>query len=300
VTDRVSWAVEGSDWPNREASRFVDAAQLRWHVQVMGTGPVLLLLHGTGAATHSWRDLMPMLAEHHTVVAPDLPGHGFTTGRAAGGLTMVGMARAVAGLVAAMALPPAVVVGHSAGAAIGMRAVLDRLIAPQAIIGLSPALMPFPGLAARLFPALAKLLFVNPFPPVLLARMARGQGEVARFLPRATGSRIDARGIELYARLFATPAGIAGPLTMMAEWDLEGFSAMLPRLAEPTLLLHGERDSAVPAKSAREAAARIPGARIDVVPGGHLMHEEHPRDVADRILSFARETLACSTLTPMA
>ena len=40
------WDVEGRDWPNRAASRFVDAGQLRWHVQVMGEGPVLLLLHG--------------------------------------------------------------------------------------------------------------------------------------------------------------------------------------------------------------------------------------------------------------
>ena len=58
-----NWERDGRDWPNREASRFVHAAGLRWHVQVMGSGPVVLLLHGTGAATHSWRDLMPKLAE---------------------------------------------------------------------------------------------------------------------------------------------------------------------------------------------------------------------------------------------
>jgi magnesium chelatase accessory protein len=57
----LDWAKDGADWPNREASRFVDAAGMRWHVQVMGQGPVLLLLHGTGASTHSWRDVMPLL-----------------------------------------------------------------------------------------------------------------------------------------------------------------------------------------------------------------------------------------------
>ncbi len=53
--ERPDWAVEGRDWPHREASRFVEAAGLRWHVQEFGSpdAPTLLLLHGTGAATHS-------------------------------------------------------------------------------------------------------------------------------------------------------------------------------------------------------------------------------------------------------
>ena len=52
----------GARWPRlaeSESSRFVEAADLRWHVQQMGAGPVLLLLHGTGASTHSWRALAP-------------------------------------------------------------------------------------------------------------------------------------------------------------------------------------------------------------------------------------------------
>jgi len=73
-----SWELDGQDWPNRDCSRFMTAAGLRWHVQCAGTGPVCLLLHGTGASTHSFRDLLPQLAQTFTVVAPDLPGHGFT------------------------------------------------------------------------------------------------------------------------------------------------------------------------------------------------------------------------------
>ena len=88
MSTRPTWAVEGRDWPNRDASRFVDVGRVKWHVQVMGSGPALLLLHGTGAATHSWRDLLPLLARDFTVIASDLPGHGFTEGRPAGGLAM--------------------------------------------------------------------------------------------------------------------------------------------------------------------------------------------------------------------
>ena len=88
------------DWPNQASSRFVRAGGFGWHVQVMGPadGPVLLMLHGTAAATHSWRDLAPLLARRFTVVAPDLPGHGFTETPAARRLSPEGMAGAVRSL----------------------------------------------------------------------------------------------------------------------------------------------------------------------------------------------------------
>ncbi len=287
---RPRWELEGRDWPNRDASRFVDAGGLRWHVQVMGSGPVALLLHGTGAATHSWRVLAPLLANDFTVVAPDLPGHGFTGGRLPGGLTMPAMARAVAALLTELQLDPRLVVGHSAGAAIGIRMALDKLVQPDSIVGLNAALQPFPGLGAKVFPTLAKLLFANPFAPHIFTRIARQPGETGRFLARSTGSQIDARGVELYARLFATSDHCAGALAMMADWDLAVFAGDLPALAVPLLLLHGTADSAVPPASAERAAAIVAHGAFARVAGGHLAHEEHPADIAARIAAFARDT----------
>lgn len=285
---KPDWNVEGRDWPNRATSRFVDTGRMRWHVQIAGTGPVLLLLHGTGAATHSWRDLLPLLAEYFTVVAPDLAGHGFTTGRPAGGLSMDGIARGVGELMAKLDLAPELVVGHSAGAAIALRMVLDGVIAPKGVVGLNPALLPFPGLAAKLFPALARMLFVNPFAPHIFAAMARGPGEAKGFLERSTGSRIDAAGVDFYRRLFATSDHCAGALTMMAAWDLESLARDLPRLAVPVLFVTGDGDAAIPAASVNEAAALIPGARVEVLPDlGHLAHEEQPKLIAELIGDFA-------------
>ena len=288
------WPVEGRDWPNRAASRFVETPRLRWHVQVMGPpagqAPVVLLIHGTGAATHSWRDLAPRLAERFTLVAPDLPGHGFTTGRPAAGMTMPAMARAVAALLVALELEPAMIVGHSAGAAIGIRMALDHLAGPCALVGLDAALLPFPGLGAKLFPTLARMLFVNPVAPHLFARIARTPGETARFLARSTGSRIDPGGIDFYQRLFATPTHCAGAIAMMADWDLAALKRDLPRLAAPLLLIHGGADSAIPPINAREAAALVPHASVEVVPGlGHLAHEERPDEIARLITAFAGE-----------
>ena len=280
------WEVEGRDWPNRDASRFVTVGTLDWHVQEIGDGPIILMLHGTGAATHSWRDLVPLLAGNHRVVAIDLPGHGFTKGRPPGGLTLPAMARAVAALLTRLELEPRCLVGHSAGAAIAVRMALDELVAPAGIVGLGAALMPFPGLGAAIFPGLAKLLFANPFAPHLFSGMARG-GDTAAFLRRSTGSTSDARGVELYARLIGNAGHTGGALAMMAAWDLAPLARDLPKLATPLLLLHGERDSAIAPASAREASALTPGATFETLPAlGHLAHEENPELIAARISVF--------------
>ena len=119
ASSRLDWERDSADWPHRECSRFVHAAAMRWHVQIMGEGPVLLLIHGTGAATHSWRHLAPLLAAHFKVVAIDLPGHGFSdpapSSRVA---SLPGMARALGELLQTLDLDCAIVVGHSAGGAI--------------------------------------------------------------------------------------------------------------------------------------------------------------------------------------
>ncbi|XBO38521.1 alpha/beta fold hydrolase BchO [Alsobacter sp. KACC 23698] len=284
--DRPDWERDGRDWPNREASRFVRAGGLRWHVQVMGEGPPLLLLHGTGAATHSWRSLAPLLAERFTVVAPDLPGHGFTSPFPRGRPSLTGMARAVADLLAELELAPQVAVGHSAGAAIEIRMTLDGAIAPALLVGLNGALLPFGGIAGQLFPPMAKVLFLNPLAPRLFS-WAADRGQVERLL-RNTGSKIDERGLELYGRLFRTPGHVAGALGMMANWDLESFERDLGRLATPTLLLVGGNDQAVLPDVSFQVRDRLADSTVKVLRGlGHLAHEEDPAQVAALILERA-------------
>ncbi len=279
-----------ADWPNRANSRSVRVGGIDWHVQEAGSGPVLLLLHGTGAATHSWREMLQPLAQHFRVIAPDLPGHGFTRGRLPNGLTIPGVARAVTGLLGELDAEPALIVGHSAGAAIAIRMVLDGLARPAGIVGIAPALLPFPGIAQHLFPTMAKLLFVNPFAPHIFASVARGSGAVERFLMRSTGSTIDAVGIAAYTQLFTTSAHCAGAVGMMADWDLVPLKRDLPKLAVPTLVLHGEKDVAIPVSGALDSVALIPDCALEVFPDlGHLAHEEAPSLMVDRIISFAAD-----------
>ncbi|MDT7934225.1 MAG: alpha/beta fold hydrolase [Sphingomonadaceae bacterium] len=283
-TRRPEWDEEGRDWPNREHSRFVRAGWLDWHVQRVGAGPELLLIHGTGSATHSWRGMIGPLSRRFAVTAMDLPGHGFTRGRPRGGMSVHAVARAVHELTEALEAPPALIVAHSAGAAVACQMALEgRSTAP--ILAFGAALTPFPGPAARIFPAIARLLFVNPFVPSLFARYARQPGEVERFLARSTGSTIDAWGAELYARLFATAEHCAGAIELMADWDLDQLALRLPRITVPLKLLHGDRDATVPL-----SAARTVPAELEVLAGlGHLAHEEAPAPAAHAVERFAVE-----------
>lgn len=288
MSGELRWDVEGRNWPQREASEFVRTPSVTWRVVRQGQGPVLVLLHGTGSSAHSWAGIMPELAQEFTIIAPDLPGHGFTRGRPRGGLSLPGMAAALRELLAEIDAAPALIAGHSAGVAIALQyARSTDLRVP--IIGFNPALTPFPGAARRLFPALAKLLFVNPFAPRIFARMARIPGETERFLIRATGSRIGAESERSYRTLLGNNRHCEGALGMMASWDLAALAAQMPLMENPVVLAHSRGDIAVPLPQVERACALLPHGSLDVRDGlGHLAHEEDPAAAARLIVAFAK------------
>ncbi len=283
MPERPQWEREGQDWPNREASRFHLEEGLRWHLQVMGQGPRLLLVHGTGAATHSWGGLVPLLAERFEVLAPDLPGHGFTASPSGTALSLPWMAQALGGLLRRLGKPPDLVVGHSAGAAILARMCLDRLIAPRALISLNGALLPLRGMPGHFFSPAAKLAAATPFLPRFFAWRAASPGAVER-LVKSTGSSLDARGIELYRRLVSCSGHVGAALNMMANWDLAPLQRDLSHLKTPLYLVVGDRDWTVPPTDAQRVRQLVPQAQVINLPRlGHLAHEERPREVADLI-----------------
>jgi magnesium chelatase accessory protein len=289
LADKPVWGRDGRDWPNRGCSRFVEAGGLVWHVQVAGDGPVVLLLHGTAAATHSWAGLLPLLASRCTVVAPDLPGHGFTATPASSELCLPGMANAVAWLVRQLRVQPEVAVGHSAGAAILARMCLDDLIRPRLLVSLSGALLPLRGLAGKWFSPAAKLMARNSFLPRFVAQGARRDPKGVRRLADGTGSRLDDDAVALYRRLIASPGHLAAALNMMANWDLEPLQRELPRLKTELLLIAFDRDRTVPPLEAERVRAVLPRARLQLIDGfGHLAHEEDPERIARLVFEAAR------------
>lgn len=281
MTTRLNWQKDGRDWPHREHSRFVEAGGLRWHVQVMGSGPLVLLIHGTGASTHSWRDVMTRLAGKFTVVVPDLPGHGFTaTPATAAGYSLPGVAKGITALLHELGLSPSLAAGHSAGAAVALRMALDGAIDPSAVISVNGALLPFPGLTNDIFGPAARFLASSSLAAQAVTFFAGSRPSVDRLL-RSTGSRLDATGSQLYARLVANSGHVHGALALMANWDLRPLLHDLPNLRPRLILVTGSNDGMVPSAEAYRIRALVPKAELISLRGlGHLAHEERPDEIA--------------------
>lgn len=277
-----------ADWPHRAASRVVASPPHRWHVQDMGAGPAILMLHGAGGAGHSWRGLMPLLAPQYRLIVPDLPGHGFTRLGTRGRAGLDAMAEDLATLCATLGVTLAAVIGHSAGAAIALRLAEILPDPPRAVVGINAALGSFEGLAGLLFPLMARALTITPFVPHMVARLTASPDRV-RALLASTGSAPDDAAVALYRALVARPEHVDGALAMMAQWRLEPLLARLPQIAVPTLLITADGDRTVPAATSARAAARLPQADHAALPGhGHLLHEEAPDIVAALILPFLK------------
>ncbi|NUB43513.1 alpha/beta fold hydrolase [Fertoebacter nigrum] len=274
------------DWPGRANMRRISARPHQWCVLEQGAGPVVLLLHGAGGASHSFRALLPLLAPHYRLIAPDLPGQGFTRAGARQRLGLDAMAEDLARLCAEQGWPVAAIIGHSAGAAVALRMAEIMAAPPRAVVGINAALGAFEGVAGFLFPLLAKVMALNPLVPRLFARLWGNEARVQSLLA-STGSTLDAAGVAHYLALVRDPDHVEGTLGMMAQWKLDGLMARLPQLALPVLLIAGARDRAVPPQVSRDAVARMPGARYAELPGlGHLMHEEAADQTAALILPF--------------
>ena len=133
------------------------------------------------------------------------------------------------------------------------------------------------------------MLSLNPLVPRLVARRATNWDAIRRLL-EGTGSYIEPRGIELYARLFQRHGHVAATLGMMARWDLDWLDRRLGQLAAPLVLVTAAGDRAIRPADAAAFARRVPSARVVSLPeGGHLVHEERPSVIADLILRLAAE-----------
>ena len=283
----------------------VDAGGVRWHLQrwpaddaaPRDAGP-WLLLHGTGASSHSWAGLAPLLAAQGEVLAVDLPGHARSGPLPAGQPALPGMAAATAALLQALQARPRAVLGHSAGAAVMVRMALDGHFdgagadpSPPLLVGLNAALQPFDGWAGVLLPPLARLLSLSPLVPSLVAWRAQNDRLVRRLID-ATGSRLDEAAVAGYAELVRNPRHVAGALAMTADWDLHALQRDLLSAPPDALALHllvGAADRTVPPQQAEHLAQRRAGVSVHRLHGlGHLAHEEAPHAVAQALQPLLR------------
>ncbi len=268
-----------------ETSRFVLSTPHKWHVQESGNGPLLLLLHGAGGGTQSWRHLIPVLNRRFRTIAVDLPGQGFTKLGAQQRCGLDEMSADIVALCAQEGWQPDALVGHSAGAAIALRMAEEMSPAPP-VIGINAALGNFKGPAALLFPVMAKVLAATPWVAHLFTASTARKGSVERLLA-GTGSSLPPEDIAYYKALVSDRDHVDAALAMMAQWRLDPLLSRLGRHPSRTLLIAGSGDKTVPPQTSQDVAAQMPEASYSELPGlGHLAHEEDAGAVAALIEAF--------------
>lgn len=253
------------------------------HFYDLGVGPVVLLLHGTPSPAEDLLPLANRLASRYRILVPDLPGYGRSPAPPDASFDMVG--RQLVDALAARGVGELhAIVGYSGGAYRALHLALRLGVRVKVIAGIG-ALADLDAAARDGFRGLADLLDHDPSQiavPPLHGMMAE----------RSLSERWRATHPSAAAEL-ATWWNLSAPTTLAAEF--RAYAAMpsllpeLPRLEARVYLRVGELDVACPPDSSRAIAARVPGARLDVVPGcGHALLIED----ADATMSTIEAALA--------
>jgi len=259
-----------------------------------GEGPVLLLIHGLGGSYTNWEEVIPPLARSHTVIAPDLPGHGSSA--AGGGDYSVGaLAASVRDLLATLGHERATLVGHSLGGGVAMQfayqfpEMVERLVlvssgglGPEVSLILRAASLP----GADPFIAATADLGRRVGPPVGRALSAIGlrpNADLAEVL-RGYGSLVDR---ERRAAFLGTVRGVIGT----GGQRVAAIDRLYLAEAMPVLIVWGALDRIIPAHHGEDAHRHIPGSRLEIFEGaGHLPQVEAPLRFVTVLEEFLAET----------
>jgi len=263
--------------------------------RMAGEGPPLVLVHGITSSSRTWRLVAPLLAEHHTVIAPDLMGHG-ASAKPRGDYSLGAFASGVRDLLMALGHPRATVVGHSLGGGIAMQLAyqfperVDRLVlVSSGGLGREVNLV----LRAATLPGAELVL------PVLAHRHLRAAAETVTRGLGAIGLRPgpDLQGVAEGLTSFHDDGARRAFLhTVRGILDLGGQRVSArDRLylaqSVPTLIVWGERDRMIPVTHGREAHAAIPGSRLEVFAGaGHFPFNDDPVRFARVLRDFVAST----------
>ena len=267
-------------WPSRSNSEFIKSDNYNWHIQKFGsTGKKLLLIHGTGASSHSWYPLIENLNLEFEILCLDLPGHGFTRALARQKKQLVIIVDQISLLLRNIDFYPNIIMGHSAGAAVAYE-LAKKIETKPNTIAINAAFGQFSGLAGVAFPYFAKIASSTTIPARFLSLLASKE-EIVRKLLASTGSIIPELQIKCYQYLFSNTEHVDGTLQLMADWDLGYFLDRLPEETAPIHFLVGDKDTTVPPHISKSWDQSMPNSSLTQFNGlGHLLHEESPSTVS--------------------
>jgi pimeloyl-ACP methyl ester carboxylesterase len=275
-----------------EDSKFIEVIGVNVHYKTYGEGePTFILLHGFGASQFSWREVVEPLAEYGTVIAYDRPAFGLTERpmewEGESPYSQDSQVELVIGLMDALGIEKATLVGNSAGGTVSMLTALKYPERVTSLILVDPAVYAGGGAPAWIRPLLGTPQFNHIGP--LFARQLEAQG--TEFLKTAwhDPSKITPEIFEGYQQ----------PLQVenwdKALWELtvsSRESGLAERVSEfdlPILVITGDDDRIVPTEQSLRLAEELSNAELAVIPQcGHVPHEECPTVFMQAVTEFLR------------
>jgi len=263
-----------------------------------GKGPVLLLVHGLGGSYENWQDVIEPLARTHTVIAPDLPGHG-ASAPAAGDYSVGALASGLRDLLLALGHQRATLVGHSLGGGVTMQfsyqfpEMVERLVlvssgglGPEVSLILRAAALPgadpFIAITADLGGRVAPLLG-----RALSAFGLRPNADMDEVL-RGYGTLVDPERRAAFLSTVRAVIGVGGQRVAATD-------RLYLAQAVPVLIVWGKDDRIIPVSHGEDAHRHIPGSRLEIFEKvGHLPQIEAPLRFVLTLEEFLAETEAAS------
>jgi haloalkane dehalogenase len=271
------------------APHWLEADGLRMHYVDEGDGEPLLLLHGEPTWSFLWRKIIPPLAQHGRVLAPDLIGFGRSDKPTdIGWYSYDRHVASIERLVAALRLDRLTLVVHDWGGPIGLRFAVEHEALVERIVILDT------GIAGGKPPSERWLRFRD------VVREVGGDLDIGRLVEAGTAQGLSDDVRAAYDAPFPTPESKAGSLAFPELVPTEPehpSTAPMNRVRDalagwqkPVLVVWGKEDTVLLPRIAEHFVELIPGARspATLIDGAsHFLQEDRPDEVAAAILGFA-------------
>jgi len=263
--------------------------------RIAGSGPPVVLIHGMVNSSRHWEAVALRLAEHYTVIAPDLIGHG-DSATPRGDYSLGAHAASIRDLLAVIGVDRATIVGHSLGGGVAMQFFyqfpqrVERMVLVSSG-GLGREVSPM--LRGAALPGAAALLWLAAHPQVE-ARLSQ-LGE--RLRQRGSGKGVYLQAIARALQPLQRPGARKAFLqTLRSVIDAQGQRVSArDRLyllgPIPTMIVWGARDNTIPVSHGRHAHEAIPHSRFEILPhAAHFPHLENPEGLAAVLRDFLETT----------
>jgi pimeloyl-ACP methyl ester carboxylesterase len=266
------------------ADRFVKVGDQLVHTEQAGSGEPILLLHGFGGSTYTWRKVMPALAESHRVVAIDLNGFGYTQRpKSRESYTREGQEKLVLGVMDALGIDRAHVFGHSYGGGLSLFMASrhpERFRSLVLVDSSAPTYANDRRSRAAAFRPLS-VLFVRSFalrPKMIRRALEHSYYDDSKVTPELVQAYLDRIRIEgVGDAYYGLTAPVRGPQDRVD----------LAKIDIPALLIWGAHDELISPAAGRRSAALLPqGEFVLLANSGHLPMEEEPEEVLRAVLPF--------------